>query len=145
MSETGLVQLLFAPKAHVGNSASPSELNDLIVKGLPKDAIDRVKHAIRLTDPEMAALLGMSSKSVSRLRGKSRRALGLNESDRLYRIARIFSFAEEVLEDEELARQWLHAPQVGLGDRVPLDLLRTEVGAREVEDLLGQLEHGVLP
>jgi len=145
LSDDELLDLLFAPGAHAGKSASSIALNDEIVKGLPRKSIDRVKRALRLTDPQMATLLGMSSKSVGRLRKSRQHLLGLNASDRLYRLARVFSCAKQVLEDEDLACEWLHAPQVGLGDRVPLDLLVTEVGARQVEDLLGQIEYGVLP
>jgi putative toxin-antitoxin system antitoxin component (TIGR02293 family) len=53
------------------------------------------------------------------------------------------ALAEEVLEDAGRAREWLHQPQRGLGNRIPLDLIRTEAGAREVEDLLGRIEYGV--
>jgi putative toxin-antitoxin system antitoxin component (TIGR02293 family) len=65
------------------------------------------------------------------------------ESDRLYRLARLAALAEEVFEDLDRAREWLRQHQRGLGDRAPLDLMRTEVGAREVEDLLGRIEYGV--
>jgi putative toxin-antitoxin system antitoxin component (TIGR02293 family) len=51
--------------------------------------------------------------------------------------------AVEVLESEEGARRWLNSPQVGLGGEIPLDYAQTEVGAREVEDLLGRIEFGV--
>ena len=51
--------------------------------------------------------------------------------------------AVEVMESEEHARQWLASPQVGLGGEVPLEYAETEVGAREVEDLLGRIEYGV--
>ena len=51
--------------------------------------------------------------------------------------------AVEVLESEENARRWLTSPQFGLGGAVPLEYAETEVGAREVEDLLGRIEHGV--
>jgi uncharacterized protein (DUF2384 family) len=30
-----------------------------------------------------------------------------------------------------------------LGDETPMDLIQTDVGAREVENLIGRLEHGV--
>lgn len=43
----------------------------------------------------------------------------------------------------EAAKQWLNAPQVGLGGAVPLDYAKTEVGAHEVENLLGRIEYGV--
>jgi putative toxin-antitoxin system antitoxin component (TIGR02293 family) len=51
--------------------------------------------------------------------------------------------AIEVMESEEDARRWLSSPQVGLGGAVPLAFAATEVGAREVEDLLGRIEFGV--
>ena len=51
--------------------------------------------------------------------------------------------ALEVFESEEPARSWLNSPQVGLGGAVPLDYAETELGAREVEDLLSRIEYGV--
>jgi putative toxin-antitoxin system antitoxin component (TIGR02293 family) len=51
--------------------------------------------------------------------------------------------ATEVLETKENARRWLGSAQVGLGGAIPLDYAETEVGAREVEDLLGRIEYGV--
>jgi putative toxin-antitoxin system antitoxin component (TIGR02293 family) len=51
--------------------------------------------------------------------------------------------AIEVMESEEDARRWLTSPQFGLGGVVPLAYAETEVGAREVEDLLGRIEYGV--
>ena len=51
--------------------------------------------------------------------------------------------AVEVMESEKDARRWLTSPQFGLGGAVPLEYAETEVGAREVEDLLGRIEFGV--
>jgi putative toxin-antitoxin system antitoxin component (TIGR02293 family) len=69
--------------------------------------------------------------------------LGAAESDRVVRFARLMGKAAEVMESEENARRWLTSPQFGLGGAVPLDYAETEVGAREVEDLLGRIEYGV--
>jgi uncharacterized protein (DUF2384 family) len=41
------------------------------------------------------------------------------------------------------ARVWLKFPQRGLGGAVPLDYAETEVGAREVDNLLGRIDYGV--
>jgi uncharacterized protein (DUF2384 family) len=38
---------------------------------------------------------------------------------------------------------WLRSPNRALGGESPLALSKTEVGAREVENLIGRLEHGV--
>ena len=42
------------------------------------------------------------------------------------------------------AREWLQKPQIGLNNQIPLQLMRTELGSGEVEDLLGRIEYGVL-
>jgi putative toxin-antitoxin system antitoxin component (TIGR02293 family) len=59
------------------------------------------------------------------------------------RVARLIERAARVLESGENARKWLTSPQIGLGGAVPMEYAGTEVGAREVEDLLGRIEHGV--
>ena len=38
---------------------------------------------------------------------------------------------------------WLHEPNYGLGGRVPIDVLETEIGARQVESVLLRILHGV--
>ncbi|MBI5479215.1 MAG: DUF2384 domain-containing protein [Deltaproteobacteria bacterium] len=118
-------------------------LADGVARGLPLAALEHVKKELRLADAEVASTLGVSPKTVSRRRRAPRRALGLVASDRLYRVARLFAFATEVLEDADRARAWLRTRQPGLGNRTPFQLMHTEAGAREVEDLLGRIEHGV--
>ena len=56
---------------------------------------------------------------------------------------RLASAVREGRNRKDRARQWLSFPQYGLGGVVPLDYARTEVGAREVETLLGRIEYGV--
>ena len=65
------------------------------------------------------------------------------ESDRLVRYARLFSRASEALGGIAGARSWLIAPARAFHGECPLDYADTEIGAREVEALLGRLEHGV--
>ena len=45
--------------------------------------------------------------------------------------------------DAASARDWLTHKQTGLGNTVPLEFAKTEIGAREVENLLGRIEYGV--
>ncbi|RJQ47182.1 MAG: DUF2384 domain-containing protein, partial [Nitrospiraceae bacterium] len=66
------------------------------------------------------------------------------ESDRVYRFARIIALAEDVFEDKEEALEWLKNPQYGLGGRIPFDMLQTDAGAREVEELLIRIDYGVI-
>jgi putative toxin-antitoxin system antitoxin component (TIGR02293 family) len=66
------------------------------------------------------------------------------ESDRLLRASRVFTRALELFEgDAAAALSWLSEPQVALGGIVPLEIADTEIGANEVESLIGRLEHGI--
>jgi len=119
-------------------------LGEAIREGLPASALERVKQSLDLPDTALTLALGISTKTLGRLR-RSHRPLSLLEGDRLYRIAEIIVLARSVLEDDTRAREWLRRPQMGLNNQRPLDVLVTEAGAREVEDLLLRIEHGVLP
>ena len=86
-------------------------------------------------------MLGISKATLHRRMTTGR--LDPAESDRVVRFARLMGKAVEVMESPETARKWLSAPQVGLGGSIPLEYAETEVGAREVENLLGRIEYGV--
>ena len=44
---------------------------------------------------------------------------------------------------QEAARRWLLTPQRALVGAIPLEIAKTEVGAREGEQIIGRLEQGV--
>jgi putative toxin-antitoxin system antitoxin component (TIGR02293 family) len=68
--------------------------------------------------------------------------LTVEESDRVIRALRVLSAAEGVYESRERALQWLRRPNPRLSDRSPISLLKTDTGARIVEELLGQIDEG---
>lgn len=119
------------------------ELSDLILSGLPRKAADVLRLRLRLSEKELARSLGVSPKTLQRQAKTESARLSSVQGDRLYRLARIVALAEEVFEDRERAVRWLREPQRGLGNRVPLELLLSDAGTREVEDLLGRIEYGV--
>ena len=100
-----------------------------------------LRASLDLPMDRLAPLLGISKATLHRRKAAGR--LDPAESDRVLRFARLMGRAVEVLETEENARSWLTSPQYGLGGSVPLDYAGTEVGAREVEDLLGRIAYGV--
>ena len=55
----------------------------------------------------------------------------------------ILKLAIKVLEDKEIAEQWLRTPQRGLGGATPLSFLKTKLGRQEVRSLLKRIEYGV--
>ena len=97
---------------------------------------------IFLPPHELAYVVQIPPRTLDRRRERGR--LEPAESDRILRVSRVFAAAIELFEGDAIAaRRWLLQKQKALGEKRPLDLLRTELGAREVEALIGRLEHGV--
>ncbi|MCE4341660.1 type II RES/Xre toxin-antitoxin system antitoxin [Xanthomonas hortorum] len=70
--------------------------------------------------------------------------LAPDESDRLVRLSRIVTLAEETFGDKEKAQKWLERPSKTLGDgEPPMKLLDTDQGAEMVENRLMQIAHGM--
>ncbi len=111
--------------------------------GLPFRALERFGKLLALDTTERAARLVRIPTRTLYTRKRSRR-LTPTESDRLLRTTRLFGLAVDLFDgNKEAARQWFFAPQRALGGATPAQYSQTEVGAREVEDLIGRLEHGV--
>lgn len=113
-----------------------------IRKGLPFKIVEDVCAELGLSQQELSRSLGVNLRTLARR--KLEKKLHSAESDRLYRLVRIFVLASEVCGNKEKAIQWLISPKTTLGGEIPLHLLDTEVGAKEIENLLGRIEHGVL-
>jgi putative toxin-antitoxin system antitoxin component (TIGR02293 family) len=64
-------------------------------------------------------------------------------SRRLWQLSRLLHRAVGVLESEAGAINWFKNPVAALGWATPLAYARTAVGLRELENLLGRIEHGV--
>jgi len=66
-----------------------------------------------------------------------------SEQDEL-RSSRIFARAVDLFEgDHDAASEWMLSPLPALGGATPNDAVKTEIGARDVENLIGRIEHGV--
>ena len=112
-----------------------------IRKGLPASSVSHVARSLHTTENDLLPIIGISERTLQRRR-KENRPLEPVESDRLYRVAKVYARANEVFENEEVALDWLKARNRALGD-VPLMLLDTEAGADMVERVLTRIEHGV--
>src|ERR1700722_3275934 len=89
----------------------------------------------------IADLVRIPPRTLQRRKLKGR--LQPDESERLYRVASVFAHAVQLFDgDTVAAKRWLQTPRPALAGQTPLELTRTEVGAREVENLIGRLEHG---
>jgi putative toxin-antitoxin system antitoxin component (TIGR02293 family) len=123
-------------------SYEPIKIYAQLQKGLTFSAFERFQRNTGLSAALAAELIQLPARTLARRKETGR--LQPDESDRLMRAARVFGRALELFEgDAEGARQWLSSKQLLLGNLVPLDLAGTDLGAREVEHLLGRLSHGI--
>lgn len=131
-------------KAHARGRPPPApEVTARVKAGLPLAEFDALRELLGVSVESLAERIGISSATLSRRR-RSHRALDVSHGDRLLRFARLFRLAVDLHDgDEEAARLWLEKPARALGGETPLDHAGTEAGAREVESLIGRLEHGV--
>ena len=134
------------PNSHVvllGLEAFDSrQLLQSVEHGLPYSAFERLVANTSLPSEAALVLLNIPRRTLTRRKQEGR--FHQDESDRLLRAARIFARALSLFEgDRDAAKHWLSEPQKALGREVPFVIARTEVGALEVERLIGRLEHGV--
>ena len=111
--------------------------------GLPETELTQLQTSLALPAEKLVPLLGLSKATFHRRKKAAGARLSPLVSDRVARFALLLRQAIRVFGNRDDANQWLKAPQVGLGGAVPLDYAKTEVGVREVERLLGRIEHGV--
>jgi len=78
---------------------------------------------------------------------KHRRArqepLNLDESDKFARLVRVYDQTLKVFADKEKALRWLNKPKHRFSERTPIQMLRTELGGRMVEEMLIQIDEGM--
>lgn len=116
------------------------DLERTVSRGIPK-------RALRITVERVYASAGEVRRVMSRVvpeaTFKRRIRLSHAESERTERLARVIAAAENVWNDKADAREWLTKSHLELGRRAPIDLAMTELGARQVEELLDRLFYGI--
>ncbi len=66
-----------------------------------------------------------------------------DESDKLVRLIRVYDQAVQVFGRKGEALQWLNQPKKRFHGRTPIQMLRTDLGGRMVEEMLGQIDEGM--
>lgn len=124
-------------------SESPLALIEIVRKGLPREALEALARSLRIDVLDLSEILPVSVRTLQRYAASKVRILPKDLSDHMLQLAKVYVRAVEVFEDEERAVEWLHAPIIALGERVPLSLLDTSAGVDLVMAELGRIEYGV--
>src|SRR6059058_2020744 len=128
-------------KTRVVKAKHPTELIRQIQKGLRFSELETLQNSLEMPFEQLAAKLSISRSTLQRRKAAGR--LSPDESDKVMRFSRLLEHATKVFGHIDKARAWLKHPQYGLGGAVPLDYAETEIGAREVDNLLGRIDYGV--
>jgi putative toxin-antitoxin system antitoxin component (TIGR02293 family) len=122
---------------------SPLDLIETIRQGLPKQALERLAEALRVKVLDLEHILPISKRTLQRYARQDVKFLPKELSDHMLQVAKVYARAVDVFEDEERALEWLQAPIVALGGRIPMSLLDTSAGVDLVLTELGRIEYGV--
>jgi putative toxin-antitoxin system antitoxin component (TIGR02293 family) len=125
----------------VVRAATAEALQARLREGLPYASLAAIAAGFSITMAELTRVLHLPARTLARR--KKERRFRADESDRLFRLGRIAALAEETLGDRGKASRWLQADNAALGGMAPLSLLDTDLGARQVEDVLLRIAHGV--
>lgn len=113
----------------------------LIEQGLPVTVIDHLLERGLARDKVFELIIPL--RTLKHRRGRQQR-LSTKESERVLRAARVLVHAQTVMGDQALALNWLPVPRRRFEGRAPLQMLGTEPGGRLVEQMLIQIDQGML-
>lgn len=120
---------------------STRDMAEAIRQGIPYLSLIALATAAHLELNKMSTVLMIPMRTMARRRESKR--LTAEESDRLVRLARIFTHAINVFGDRDKAAKWIQRPNRALRNTAPIDTLDTDLGVQEVETILGRIEYGV--
>jgi putative toxin-antitoxin system antitoxin component (TIGR02293 family) len=141
--ETDTIARVLGGRKVLGTNIKKSDdLARLVRRGLPASSVTQLAERLNIGSTVLSRKLGIPHRTLTR-RLSQRSRLTSAESDRTVRFARVFALAVEMIGEEERAVIWLRTPNRALGGERPLDQLDTDLGAREVEDVLGRIAYGV--
>jgi putative toxin-antitoxin system antitoxin component (TIGR02293 family) len=119
-----------------------AKLHSRVREGLSFEAFEQLRRVLDLPASRAAELLRIPPRTLARRREAKR--FDPEESDRLIRLSRLVGLALQLFEGDAVEmRSWLTTPHSALAGQAPVEFATTEIGAREVENLIGRLEHGI--
>ena len=122
------------------------DINDLLNKGIPWAFVFKIARKTGLDGKVVANFLGVSASTLQRARQNQRKRMSRNVSENAVRLATLILAAFELADgDERAAMSWLQSPAFSLAGRVPLEEAATDIGAKEVLNIMGRIDWGIPP
>lgn len=112
-----------------------------ISRGLATSILVTIQARLQISNSQLSDLLMVSPRTLDRR--KKEASLPPDESERGYRIACLTDRAYQVFQDPDKVARWFSEPNFALGNKKPIEMAKTEPGARLVEQILGRIEHDI--
>jgi putative toxin-antitoxin system antitoxin component (TIGR02293 family) len=118
------------------------ELDELVAKGIPRSAFDALIDRLAAGADEVTRV-SLRYRIIPRATYQRSRVLNQQHSETVERLARIYAMARAVWLDDRAAQRFLLSPHPELRDKTPLDAALTEIGGRQVEEIIERGMHGL--
>ena len=123
-------------------TADNLKLAEKVEAGFSFGAFERLGKTTGLSVERLRVAMRITPRTLTRRRKEKK--LSPEESDRLVSVSRLLAQTFELFEgNTEAGMRWFQSPNRALNGQSPIEIAATETGAREVENLIGRLEHGV--
>jgi len=141
MSPRNIAAVLGGQKVLGRGIRNEFDVEECVRHGLPLEVLDVMIERSVLDAAELFGWIIPRRTLAHRIKKKQR--LSLEESNRISRVARVYALAVETFSNEDKARRWLRKPLRQLGRRTAMQMLETELGAHQVEAILGRIAYGI--
>ena len=140
----------YHPRPHTGDGVleglglqadTTPELIAAVKRGLPTGAFSSLAAELGISETVLAGVTGISPSTL--LRRKKAGRLSGEESEHVVRVATLLDTAARLFGGVAAGADWMRSGNAALGGTSPLAFADTEIGAREVENVLGRVELGV--
>ena len=119
--------------------ASLGDLHEAVRRGLPRGVVHELARAAAQGRDDRKRVAHLVASEATLKRSK---VLSPAASERAERLARVVALAQDAFRDPAKAQEWLHRSNPVLGT-VPISLAVTDLGARQVEQVLANIEYGL--
>jgi putative toxin-antitoxin system antitoxin component (TIGR02293 family) len=106
------------------------------------ETVQRISDSYQIDRELVRQILGISESTQFRYEKKNP-VLKPNLADRWARFERILHQAEELFEDKAETQKWLTTPKTALENQTPIEVLASDAGSRQVEQMLLRAEYGI--
>lgn len=112
----------------------------IVRSGITKADLSDIKDILGLDYSILSAILGLHERSL--YIKKNDDAFNKTVSDKIMSIAELFSYGYNIFKSQDHFHRWMHRKNRSL-DRVPIDMLDTNVGMEEVRNEIIRREYGI--